>query len=290
MYHGSIVALVTPMLPSGEVDFEAYVKLIDWHIASGTQAIVVLGTTGENVTLTFEERTALIEKAIDQVQGRLPVIVGTGTNSTAKTIAFTKQAMQLGADAALVVTPYYNKPTQEGLYQHFKAVSEAASLPIILYNVPSRTGCDMLPETIARLAPLSNIVALKEATGSIERLKAILGLTDQIDLLSGDDKTALDFMLHGGQGVISVVANIIPKQMRELCDAVLHGDANQAATLNAKLVGLYDAMSLESNPIPIKWALAKIGRIHDGIRLPLTPLAQQYHEQVSSALVSLNIK
>lgn len=290
MFKGSIVAIVTPMKGSGEIDYTSLENLIDWHLANRTDGIVVLGTTGESATIEEYERKQIIQRVIDQVDTKVPVIVGTGTNSTHHSIQLTNQAMEVGADAALLVTPYYNKPTQEGLYQHFKAIAEAVPIPQILYNVPSRTACDLMPETILRLAPLSNIVGVKEATGDINRVQKLLDADCELDLLSGDDKTAMDFMLARGKGVISVVANVVPKAFHAFCAAAISGDKKAATEYNEKLMPLCKQLFVESNPIPAKWALAKMGMISEGIRLPLTPLASQFHSEVLAALQAADIE
>lgn len=284
MFKGSIVALVTPMDAQGNIDYASFEKLLDWHISQGTDGVVVLGTTGESATVHSDERRKLIQCAVDLVKSRIPVIIGTGSNATDHTIALTQEALALGADAALIVTPYYNKPTQEGLFQHFKAVSQAVAIPQILYNVPGRTGCDLLPETVGRLAAFSNVVGIKEATGDVGRARAILNLEPHIDVFSGDDATALDLMLVGAKGVISVAANVAPKLFHQLCDAALAHRVEEARALDAQLRPLYKALFLESNPIPTKWALASMGLIAGGIRLPLTPLATTFHASLQQAL------
>lgn len=285
MFHGSIVAIVTPMKASGEVDYGSLHDLLDWHINNKTNAVVILGTTGESATVTGADREQLIKSSISHVSGRIPVIVGTGTNSTSSTIELTQQAMDLGADAALLVTPYYNKPTQDGLFQHFKAVAEAVAIPQILYNVPSRTGCDLLPETIKKLADIPNIVGVKEATGDISRVSQIKQLCgDALDLFSGDDMTALEFLLAGGKGVISVTANIAPDKMSQLCEACQQGDVERARQINNQLIPLHQKLFVESNPIPAKWALHLMGKIPEGIRMPLTTLAEPQHAVVRDAL------
>lgn len=290
MFHGSIVALVTPMFKDGVIDVEALRRLVEWHIQEGTDAIVVLGSTGESATIHHAERQLVIENATQQAAKRVPVIAGTGTNSTEATIELTKEAMTLGVDACLLVVPYYNKPTQEGLYQHFRAVAEAVPIPQILYNVPSRTICDLKPATVARLANIPNIIGLKEATGNIERLLEILRLTDhKIDLYSGDDPTCLEFMLKGGKGVISITANLAPKLFHELCVAALAGDVQRATTIHEKLSTLNAIQSIETNPIPVKWALHMMGMIQAGIRLPLTPLSEEYREDVRTALLECGL-
>ncbi|MCH9769580.1 MAG: 4-hydroxy-tetrahydrodipicolinate synthase [Gammaproteobacteria bacterium] len=288
MFSGSMVAIVTPMLASGEVDYDAFTRLIEWHLEAKTDAIVALGTTGEAPTITAKERSKIIQHVVKRVNGKVPVIIGAGANSTQHTIELTKEAMQRGADAALLVTPYYNRPTQEGLFQHYSAVAKAVPLPQILYNVPARTGCDLLPETVARLSKLANIVALKEATGSLERLKELVDLNLKLDLLTGVDESVLDFLLAGGRGVISVAANIVPEQFAKLCHAALAGDITLAQTINQKLTELNRLLFIESNPIPVKWLLAKMGLIESGIRLPLTPLAAEHQAALSELLVSIS--
>lgn len=290
MFNGSLVAIVTPMKSNGEIDYDRFKSLIEWHLGEGTDGFVILGTTGEAPTITPDERIKIIRQVLDQVNEEIPVIVGTGANSTTHALEMTQQAMELGADAALLVTPYYNKPTQEGLFQHFKTIAEAVPIPQILYNVPSRTACDLLPETALRLSAYSNIVGIKEATGDIERVKQLSQTTNHFDLLSGDDKTAMDFMLAGGKGVISVVANIVPKACRGLCAAAVSGNAELAKQHNDKLSPLYQSLFIESNPIPTKWALAQMGMIAEGIRLPLTPLSRKYHDEVRQALQQVGIK
>ena len=289
MFTGSIVAIVTPMKANGDVDYSSLEKLVAWHLSNDTDGIVVLGTTGESATIIEAEKIKIIQSVIDQVNEKIPVIVGSGTNATHHTIELTRQAMELGADAALIVTPYYNKPTQAGLFQHFSAIAKAVPIPQILYNVPSRTGCDLLPETIIKLGKFANIVAVKEATGEVNRVKELLAADCEIDLLSGDDKTALEFMCAGGKGVISVVANIVPKAFHALCTAAIHGDRTTAEECEKKLKLLYSELFVESNPIPVKWALAKMGMIAEGIRLPLTPLAKQFHQRVLHAMQSAGI-
>lgn len=285
MFYGSMVAIVTPMSASNDVDYDAFSTLIEWHIEQGTDGIVVLGTTGESATLRQDERTKLIQLSMKQINSRVPLIVGTGTNATHTSITLTKQAMELGADAALLVTPYYNKPTQDGLYQHYRAIAHAVALPQILYNVPGRTGCDLQPETIARLADIPNIVAVKEATGDVARVAQIKALCgDKLDLFSGDDATGMDFVLAGGKGVISVTANIAPKAMHDLIKACLEQDREQAASINQQLMPLHEKLFVESNPIPAKWALHRMGKIASGIRLPLTELSPAAQGVVESAM------
>lgn len=285
MFHGSMVALVTPMQVDGSLDYAALERLVEFHIDNGTDAIVAVGTTGESPTLNEADHCEVIRKTVDFAADRLPVIAGTGSNSTREAIDLTLAAMEAGADASLLVTPYYNKPTQEGLYQHFKAIAEAVAMPQILYNVPGRTACDMLPDTVARLAKISNIIGLKEATGDLQRAQEILDRCgDGLDLYSGDDATAREFMLMGGKGVISVTANVAPKAMREMCAAAVAGDRAKAEELDAPLAGLHENLFLEANPIPVKWALAEMGLIGHGIRLPLTVLSDPHHDAVRQAL------
>jgi len=284
MFHGSFVAIVTPMKENGDVDYQAFERLVDWHLENETDGLVVLGTTGESATIEPFERKKIIEQIVAQVNEQIPVIVGTGANATNHAIQLTRQAMELGVDAALLVTPYYNKPTQEGLYQHFKAISEAVPIPQVLYNVPSRTACDLLPETVERLGHFSNIVALKEATGDLERLKELMGMNCQMNFLSGDDASSMEFILAGGKGVISVVANVAPKLVHRMCSAALEGDRPEAKKWNDQLEVLYQTLYVESNPIPTKWVLSEMGLIPRGIRLPLTPLDQKYHANLHAAM------
>ena len=290
MFHGSIVALVTPMQDNGDIDFQSFEQLIEWHLQQQTDAIVVLGSTGEGMTVTHEERRKIIRRAVEQVKGRCPVIAGTGTNATAQTIALTKEAMELGVDACLVVTPYYNKPTQEGLYQHFSAIAKAVPIPQILYNVPSRTACDLLPETVGRLSQISNIIGLKEATGKIERVGTILKqCKTSFDLYSGDDPSCMEFILAGGKGVISITSNAAPQLMHEMCVAALAKNRPLAEKINQQLQLLHQLQSVETNPIPIKWMLYAMGKIPAGIRLPLTWLSEQHHEKIRHALQQVGI-
>ncbi len=285
MFRGSMVALVTPMHTDGSVDFDSLRQLLEFHIASGTSAIISMGTTGESATLDEKEHCEVIRRTVEMVDNRIPVIAGTGANSTTEAISLTKCAMQAGADACLLVTPYYNKPTQEGLYLHHKMIAESVPIPQILYNVPGRTAVDMLPETVARLAKVSNIIGIKEATGDLSRLTQIRELCgDNFDIYSGDDETGLEFMLQGGNGVISVTNNVVPKAMAEMCAAALAGDRAKAEELNQPLTGLHNDLFVEANPIPVKWALLEMGKIPAGIRLPLTPLSEQYHETLRAAM------
>ncbi len=285
MIQGSLVAIVTPMHADGAVDEAAFGRLIDWHVEQGTDAIVAVGTTGESATLDEAEHCAAIAIAVKYAAGRIPIIAGTGANSTTEAITLTRCAQQAGADACLLVTPYYNKPTQEGLYRHHKAVAEAVDIDQILYNVPGRTAVDMQPETVARLAGIANIVGVKEATGELDRIGRIRKLTTaRFAIYSGDDATAREAILRGANGDISVTANVAPAAMHAMCAAALAGDAPRAAELDAKLQGLHAKLFVESNPIPVKWALGAMGKIGPGIRLPLTELSAEYHDTVRDAL------
>ena len=290
MFHGSMVALVTPMHANGDLDAAGLRRLVDFHIDNGTDAIVAVGTTGESATLDEHEHCGLIRQLVELVRGRLPVIAGTGANSTSEAISLTRCAMQAGADACLLVTPYYNKPTQQGLYLHYKAVAEAVPIPQILYNVPARTACDLLPETVQRLAGIPNIVGIKEATGDLERAREILlRCGDTITVYAGDDATALEVMMMGGKGVISVTANVAPKLMHEMCTAALQSDRVKALALNDRLAALHKELFIESNPIPVKWALHQMGLIPPGIRLPLTPLSEASQARVRQAMQQINL-
>ena len=289
MFQGSLVAIVTPMKsgvkPDTELDLEGMARLVEFHIENKTDGIVVVGTTGESATLSESEHCALIREVVTMVDKRVPVIAGTGANSTIEAIDLTRCAKDAGVDACLLVTPYYNKPTQEGLFLHHKAVAEEVAIPQILYNVPGRTACDMLPETIGRLADIPNIVGVKEATGEVERVKEIRNLCgEDFMLVSGDDATACEFMLQGGDGVISVTANVAPKAMYELCEQATNGNKEAAETIDARLAGLHRDLFLEANPIPTKWALYKMGLISDGIRLPMTFLSDEYQPAVEAAM------
>jgi len=275
MFKGSIVALITPMSEAGELDDDALTRLIDFHVEAGTAGIVAVGTTGESATLDEDEHCAVIARAVEIAAGRIPVIAGTGANATSEAIRLTRCARDAGADAALLVTPYYNKPTQRGLIAHYRAVAEAVDIPQILYNVPGRTACDLLPETAGELAAVDNIVGIKEATADldrVERLRALCG--DDFALYSGDDATGCEFMLRGGDGVISVTSNCAPRAMAQMCAAALRGDRDEAERLNRQLDGLHHALFLESNPIPVKWAMHAMGLAKPGIRLPLTWLSE----------------
>ena len=285
MLKGSLVAIVTPMHADGTLDSAALRALIDWHVEQGTDGIVVVGTTGESPTVDIEEHCELIRITVQQSAGRIPVIAGTGANSTREAIELTARAREVGADACLLVTPYYNKPTQEGLYQHFKAIAEAVDIPQILYNVPSRTGCDLTNDTTLRLAGISNIVGIKDATGSIERnTNLLLRAPAGFAIYTGDDASALACLLLGGHGVISVTANVAPKQMHEMCQAAFAGELLRARAVNQSLFALHQTLFVEANPIPVKWALQEMGRIASGIRLPLTPLSATHHETLRNAL------
>jgi 4-hydroxy-tetrahydrodipicolinate synthase len=290
MFSGSVVALVTPMRSDGAVDFAALDRLVEFHIESGTHAIVAVGTTGESPTLDVEEHIGVVRRVVEVAKGRLPIIAGTGANATREAVELTRLAKAAGADACLLVTPYYNKPTQEGLYQHYRTIAEAVAIPQILYNVPGRTGCDLRPETVERLASLSNVVGLKEAP-SLERNRELFARVDgRLDLFSGDDDLACESILAGYSGVISVTANVAPRQVRAVIDAALAGNTAEARRLDARLQSLHKAMFLESNPIPVKWALARMGKIPDGLRLPLTPLSPQHHETIEKALRAMEIE
>jgi 4-hydroxy-tetrahydrodipicolinate synthase len=290
MFSGSIVAIVTPMQADGAVDFGALDRLVQFHLDNRTDGIVAVGTTGESATLDVEEHIEVVRRIVQKASKRIPVIAGTGANATAEAIELTKRSKDVGADACLLVTPYYNKPTQEGLYRHYKAVADAVQIPLILYNVPGRTACDMQPETVARLAQVQGIVGLKEASGSMERNRKLVGLVgDKLTLLSGDDDIAVESTLEGFRGVISVTANVAPRPMRDAIAAALQGNADEARRINEKLIGLHKGLFLESNPIPAKWALARMGLIGDGIRLPLTPLAQGFQTQVLGAMQTAGI-
>ena len=285
MFQGSMVALVTPMQEDGTVDEGSLQRLVEFHVENRSDALVSVGTTGESATLDEEEHCHVIRRTVEMAAGRIPVIAGTGANSTREAIELTRCAREAGADACLLVTPYYNKPTQEGLYLHHKAIAEAVPIPQILYNVPGRTACDMLPETVERLATLPNIVGIKDATGDMDRARALLECCgDRLAVYSGDDATAMELMLLGGKGNISVTANVAPAAMRDLCAAALAGDRATAEFINSRLAVLHAALFVESNPIPVKWALYEMGLIPAGIRLPLTLLAEQHRETVRQAL------
>lgn len=285
MIKGSIVAIVTPMHEDGSLDYPGLRKLIDWHIAEGTDGIVIVGTTGESATVNVQEHCELIKLAVEHTRGRIPIIAGTGGNSTDEAVMLTQYAKDAGADAALVVVPYYNRPTQEGMYRHFKAIAEAVDLPIILYNVPGRTVADMSNETVLRLTAIPNIVGLKDATGNIGRGLELLRLAPKsFAVYSGDDPTAMTLMFCGGAGNISVTANVAPRAMHELCVAAMKGDIAQAVEINNKVIPLHAKLFVEPNPVPVKWALAEMGLMPAGLRLPLAPLAAEYHDTVRAAL------
>lgn len=285
MFSGSLVALVTPMDSRGSLDWQALERLIDFHLDQGTDGIVTVGTTGESATLDMAEHKEVIRRVVERVAGRIPVIAGTGANSTTEAIELTESARSVGADACLLVTPYYNKPTQEGLYQHYKFIAENVDIPQILYNVPGRTACDMLPDTVARLADIPNIVGIKEATGDLQRAREVIErVGDRMAVFSGDDATAVELILLGGQGNISVTANVAPKAMHDLCAAALAKDADTARRLNDRLMPLHRQLFIESNPIPVKWALYEMGLIEDGLRLPMTSLSAAFQPAVREAL------
>ena len=287
---GSIVALVTPMHADGSVDWERLRKVVDWHVEQGTGAIVSVGTTGESATLGFEEHDLVIRETISAARGRIPVIAGTGANSTEEAIRLTRDAQRAGADACLLVTPYYNKPTQEGLYQHYLAVAREVDIPQILYNVPGRTACDMLPETVLRLSKVPNIIGIKEATGNLERIRELLDRCgDGFLVYSGDDATAIESILLGGHGNISVTANVMPACMAQACAAALAGDADKARELDATMRSLHSDLFIESNPIPVKWALYEMGLIDRGIRLPLTPLSAPAQDTLRETMRSAGL-
>ncbi len=289
MFSGSYVAIVTPMRADGSIDLDAWSRLIDWHLASGTNGVIVGGTTGESPTVTEAELAQLIARARQQIAGRMVLMAGAGQNGTASTVERVRAMCALGVDALLVVTPSYNKPTQEGLFRHFSAVAEASSVPVMLYNVPGRTAVDMLPATVARLAELPRIAAIKEAVGDLARIRELLAVASRIAIFSGDDATAREAVLAGARGVVSVTANVAPQRMSRMIAAALAGDAAGAASIDATLADLHQDLFIESNPIPVKWALARMGYIDDGIRLPLTPLSASCHARVLAALTRAGI-
>ncbi len=285
MIQGSMVALITPMNADNSLDWAGLHKLVDWHLEQGTHAIVAMGTTGESATLNVEEHLAVVKKVVDQVNGRIPVIAGTGANSTSEAVELTQAAKDAGVDACLLVTPYYNKPTQEGLFLHHQHIAKSVAIPQILYNVPGRTGVDMKTETALRIAAVQNIIGIKEATGDLTRAKALIDQAPaSFAIISGDDATAVELILLGGKGDISVTANVVPNQIARMCELALEGKAEEARAINQRLLALHDAMFVESNPIPVKWAVEQLGMIHSGIRLPLTRLSEQYQAQVLAAL------
>jgi 4-hydroxy-tetrahydrodipicolinate synthase len=285
MITGSIVALITPMHEDGGVDFERLRQLVDWHIDQGTSCIVAVGTSGESPTLPPEEHMAVVKACVEQAAGRVPIMAGTGANATAEAIELAREAKAVGADCQLQVVPYYNKPSQEGLYQHFKAIAEACDLPMVLYNVPGRTVADMQHNTVLRLAQVPGIVGIKEATGDIVRAQWLIKEAPaDFAIYSGDDPTAVALMLLGGHGNISVTANVAPKDMADLCAAAIAGDAKTAAALQFKLLPLHKHLFVEANPIPVKWAAARMGLCGPGIRLPLTPLASEHHATLEASM------
>jgi len=290
MIRGSIVALVTPMRSDETIDWECLDALVEWHIANGTQGIVPVGTTGESPTVTPKEHCEIIRAVVELTDARVPVIAGTGANSTREAIEFTASAKDSGADACLLVTPYYNRPTQRGLFLHYQAIAKAVDIPQILYNVPGRTAVDLLPATVRQLADIEQIRGIKEATGSLERASEIRSLCgDRIDIFSGDDATSCELMLQGGQGTISVTANVAPAAVSAMATAAVAGDRASAEALNEPLLGLHEQLFLEANPIPVKWALAQMGRIPEGIRLPLTTLSEDHQQPVLSAMLTAGI-
>ena len=285
MLQGSMVAIVTPMFEDGSIDLDALRKLIDFHIEAGTDGIVIVGTTGESPTVDIDEHCLLIKTTVEHVAGRIAVIAGTGANSTKEAIELTQAAKNLGVDACLLVAPYYNKPSQEGLYQHFAAIAAAVDIPQILYNVPGRTSCDMSNDTVLRLAKIKNIVGIKDATGGIERgTDLLLRAPNDFAIYSGDDATGMALMLLGGHGVISVTANVAPKLMHEMCEAAMSGNVAEACATNAKLFGLHQKLFIEANPIPVKWVLQEMGLIKSGIRLPMVNLSAQFHGVLREAM------
>lgn len=290
MFEGSCVALVTPMTATGEIDEKVLENLVEWHIQEGTQAIVVAGTTGESATLTPAEHhhlTALVCKIAGK---RISIIAGTGTNATASTISLTQAAKELGVDGCLIVTPYYNRPTQLGLIEHYRAIAKAVSVPILLYNVPTRTACDLLPETVATLSHVPNIVGIKEATGNLQRLLSLIEkCKNGFKFYSGDDPTALEFMRFGGHGVISITTNVVPALMQRMCRYALAKEYDKAQILDNTMMQLHQMMIVEANPIPVKWALNNLGKIENGIRLPLTPLSLAHHDKMKQALQTAGV-
>ena len=291
---GSIVALVTPMDSDGDINWHGLKDLIEWHISSSTAGLVIVGTTGESATLDVSEHVQIIERSVGIAEARIKIIAGTGANSTKEAIYLTNSAKSAGADAALLVTPYYNKPTQEGLFNHYSLVADEVDIPQILYNVPSRTGCDLLNETVLKLASHENIIGLKDATGDLDRSKELIGMLEKEDLetfllYSGDDPTATSFILNGGDGTISVTANIVPKTIADICSLALKGNSDEALKLDTQLKELNEILFIESNPIPIKWMLNRVGRITDGIRLPLTAFNKNYHSDAEKILKELKL-
>jgi len=291
VFSGSMVAVVTPMTEAGDIDLQAWERLLQWHAQQGTDAVVVVGTTGESPTVTLAEAGELVRRAVMVLGDRVPVIAGTGTNSTASTIERTRTLAAAGAQAALVVTPYYNKPTQEGLYQHFRAVADASPIPLILYNVPSRTGVDLLPDTVVRLATHPRILGVKESTGSLARVEELVARCGKdLEIYSGEDPIAVQSIAAGARGLISVTANVAPALMHEMCEHALAGRLEAAEAIDDRLQGLHRALFTESNPIPVKWAVAELGHIPGGLRLPLTPLSPQHHAVVREAMLAAGIQ
>jgi len=285
MFTGSMVAVATPMHEDGSIDYESYESLIEFHIENKTDAIVPVGTTGESATLNHDEHCKAVTFVVNKVAKRIPVIAGTGANSTLEAIALTKHAYEAGVDGCLSVTPYYNKPTQEGLYQHYKAIAESVPVPLIPYNVPGRTSVDMLPQTVERFLKINNIVAVKEAIGDLKRIRELVEICgEKINVLSGDDLTAMEALLLGGKGVITVTGNIAPKYMHLMCKAAIEGNRSLAEEYDKKLIGLHKNLFLESNPIPAKWALYKMGLIKKGMRLPLTQFSEKYHQKLLDSM------
>lgn len=285
MFQGSMVAMVTPMQADGAIDDEGLARLVEFHVENHTDAIIAVGTTGESATLDHGEHIQVIARIVALANGRIPIIGGTGANSTTEAIDLTARAKDAGVNACLLVTPYYNKPTQEGLYRHYRAIAEAVDIPQILYNVPGRTACDMLPETVARLAEIPNIIGIKEATGELERIKTLVdSCGPEFEIFSGEDWLAMKTILAGGRGVISVTANVAPAQMHDMCMRALDGDFDGARRIDDSLQPLHKALFLESNPIPAKWAVSQLGLMGPGIRLPLTPLSEKFHDQVRLAM------
>ena len=290
---GSIVALVTPMNSNGEVDFNALSDLIQWHIEEGTNGIVSVGTTGESATLSVREHIEVIEKTVNLVNGRIPVIAGTGSNSTAQAIETTSEAKRIGADACLLVTPYYNRPSQEGLIRHYTKIADSIDIPQILYNVPSRTACDLLPETVKVLSGHEKIIGIKESVKEVERIKELIDISNSVNkefsILSGDDSSFFTLMKEGGHGVISVAANVIPKAISEICLLINNEKLDQAIDLNRKNETLYKLLFVESNPVPAKWMLCKMNKIQDFVRLPLVELNEEFHENIISEMLKLKL-
>jgi 4-hydroxy-tetrahydrodipicolinate synthase len=290
MITGSLVAIVTPMLEDGRLDLGRFRSLIDWHIAEGTDGIVVVGTTGESPTVDFDEHKQLIQIAVEHAKGRIPIIAGTGGNSTAEAIELTESAHKAGATASLSVVPYYNRPTQEGMYRHFRKIAESVDLPMLLYNVPSRTVADLQNDTVLRLAEVPGIIGIKDATSNMERGSDLIKRAPRnFAIYSGDDSAALPLILLGGHGVISVTANVAPRLMHEMCDAALVGDVKKARELNLRLLGLHQKLFVETSPAPVKWALAEMGKIEPGLRLPLVPLTEKSYDIVRQAMVEAGV-